>query len=79
MLEGGQSELLPRAAVLVLGYTPNLERTGVQRVSICPPCSKHSKPEWWIDLTAVPRMRISRTGSRPEITVQRYVQRTLGI
>jgi hypothetical protein len=51
LLESGQTEMLPNAAVLMLGYQVSDDRMGVKRISITPPCGRRSHPAWWIDVT----------------------------
>lgn len=53
-LKDGQISLFPNATTLMLGYLPLVDRTGVRRISISPPCGRGAKPAWWIDITPVP-------------------------
>jgi hypothetical protein len=79
VLEGGQSELFPRAEILVLGYTIKRDRMGILRVSINPPCGAKGRPEWWIDVSALPSTKLHKHGSRVEIKVHRSRQEKFGI
>ena len=55
-LKSGQLLMFANAVTLMLGYLPLVERNGVRRVSITPPCGRGSKPLWWIDITAPPNV-----------------------
>ena len=79
MLESGQAELFPRAEILVLGYTIKQDGLGILRVSINPPCSKKTHPDWWIDIVPVTRIKVARAGGQLQIKVNRSRQDKFGI
>ncbi len=48
VLSGGQLEMFPRKAVVLVGYLLNREETAIQRLSFSPPFL--IKPAWWFDI-----------------------------
>jgi hypothetical protein len=50
MLDEGQTELLPSAQILTVGYLLSHDRRSISRVSITPPSKRGRYPDWWIDL-----------------------------
>lgn len=73
VLDNGQSEMFPRAEILVLGFTINRDRTGILRVSINPP-SRIAAPEWWIDLVPVASTKLFATTEHLAFEVKRSQQ-----
>ena len=81
-LESGlQLEMFASAFILTLGYLINRDGTGIDRVSITPPCGKRKlKPEWAIDLTLSKNVaNISVVApSSVQVKITKFEQRKLG-
>jgi hypothetical protein len=50
MLAGKQIDLLPRAAIVVVGYLLDQDEASVRRLSFAPPCPRNSRPKWFFDI-----------------------------